>query len=188
MGAGTILLVVAAIAAALGIYYYNSFVVKKNMIGQAYSTIDVMLQRRADLVPNLVTLVERYMRHEKAVLTRIAELRAMAVDRRGSLDSRMAADGEMDRLIGRVMLQVEQYADLRADAQVARLAASLESMEGQIAASRHAHNAAVMVYNTYLEEFPRNVAAWFFGFKRKDLLRAAASGDVPVVKDLLDNS
>lgn len=179
----TLSIAVVAVAAAVCIYYYNSLIARKNTVGQAYSTIDVMLQRRAHLVPNLVALVERYARHEKEVLTRIAQLRAAAADRNGGLDSRVAADGEMDVLIHSLMLRVEQYADLRADANFRQLTASLDSMEAQIAASRHAYNAAVTVFNNAIEVFPCSLVAGLFGFRNAELLRASSdAAAVPPVR------
>lgn len=173
----TVFLIVLAVVVVAIIWmcvsYYNGFVIRKNMANMAYSSIDVVLQQRADLVPNLVATVEQYMKHEASTLTRITELRSRAMDKTANLDDRVAADSEMNRLIGNIMLQVENYPALKADQHFQELFGTLEMLEGQIAASRRSYNAAVTAYNNSTEMFPGNIMAALFGFKQRELLQAS---------------
>ena len=185
MGIGPVLAIVIVIAGCACIYYYNHFVARKNAVDQAYSTIDVMLQRRADLVPNLVAVVSRYLKHESETLTRIAELRSAAANRSGDLGERVNADSALGRLVGNLIIQVENYPELKADQNCQSLFLSLESMEGQISAARRSYNAAVTNFNNAIEMFPGNLLAGFFRFGRRELLQATPEERrVPSVKEL----
>lgn len=177
--------VLALFLVLVGIGYYNAFVARRNAVEQAFSTIDVMLQKRFDLVPNLVATVQQYMRHEGDTLTRIAELRGRAADERADSDSRVQAANAMNRLIGGIMLQVENYPELKANANFTELQQSLEGMEEQIAAARRAFNAAVTLFNNSVEMFPGNIVAGLFGFRRRTLLETPeAERKNPDVKSL----
>ncbi len=180
-----IVVILLAAAALLLVLYYNSFVSRNNQVAQAFSTIDVMLKKRCDLVPNLVAAVERYMRHESATLTRIAQLRAKAGDDKASPDARVGADNELSRLMGGLMLQVENYPELKADAGFLQLANTLHGLEEQLSAARRTYNAAATSFNISVEMFPGNLAARLFGFVRKNLLEIPPEDrKVPDVKAL----
>ena len=183
-----ILIGVSILVVAAGIGYYNSFISKRNMVEQSFSTIDVMLKNRFDLIPNLVATVQQYMRHEQDTLTRIADLRGRATDSRADTDAKVTATNEMNRLVGGIMLQVENYPDLKADARFAELQSSLEGMEAQIAAARRAFNASVTHFNTSIEMFPGNIVATLFNFKRRAVLETPeAERSAPSVKELFRN-
>lgn len=162
-----------ALAVLAGIWCYNSFVGKRNLVEQAFSNIDVLLKNRYDLIPNLVAAVTQYMRHEASTFTRITELRGKVADTGADSDTRVRAANELDHLLANIMIQVENYPDLKASANFLDLQASIAGMEGQIAAVRRAFNAAVTGYNTAIEMFPGNVLAGLFGFKRKAVLDIA---------------
>ena len=180
-----VVIVIAVIVVLALVAFFNSFIAKRNMADQAFSTIDVMLKKRCDLVPNLVASVQQYMKHESATLTRIAELRARAGDSKTEANQRLAADGEMNRLIGNLMVQVEQYPELKADTHIHELNGSLSGMEEQISASRRTFNAAVTSFNNSVDMFPGNLFAGLFGFKRRALLETSPEDRrVPDVKAL----
>ena len=174
MGTAAILFGIVAVAVIIlilaGIGYYNSFVSKRNMVEQSFSTIDVMLKNRYDLIPNLVATVRQYMDHEAATLTRIAELRARAGDSRADVDARVNAINELNRLVGNLMVQVESYPELKANANFLELQSTLHNTEEQLSAARRAFNATVTNFNTSIEMFPGNVIAKLFAFKRRALL------------------
>lgn len=172
MGIEIYALVIAVVLfAAGGVFLYNCIVVRKNAVQQAYSTIDVMLQKRADLAPNLTALVEKSMQHEEETLSAISRCRAEAANTLASLDSRLAADARMQSLIEKLVVQAEKYPVLKEEAG-RRLLSSLNSIEEQIVASRTSYNSAVSHYNTYIESFPANVLARPFGFRKEIVVTA----------------
>lgn len=188
MSTGMVVLSIAILAILIVVFYYNSFISKRNMAEQAFSTIDVMLKKRCDLIPNLVATVQQYMKHESGTLTRIAELRGRAADSDADANSRVAANNEMNKLLGGIMVQVENYPDLKANQNFTQLQNSLNNMEEQLSAARRAFNAAVVGFNTSIEMFPGNLVAGLFGFKRKDVLVTDPEDrKVPDVKALFNS-
>ena len=169
-----VVLAVGALLALVVIGYYNSFVTKRNMSEQAFSTIDVMLKKRCDLVPNLVATAKQYMTHENETLTQIAAFRSRITDPKASPDSRVAANNQMNRLIGDIMVQVEKYPDLKANQNFTELGRTLNDLEEQLSAARRTFNAAVTSFNNSVEMFPGSLVANSFGFKRLALLEIPA--------------
>lgn len=167
-----VILIVAAVILLLLLYYYNTFIGKRNLVDQAFSTIDVMLKKRCDLVPNLVATVKEYMRHEAGVLEKITALRARAIDPGLGRDERLQANNELGRGIGALMVQVENYPQLKADTNFLQLQRSLNETEEQLAASRRTFNAAVTDYNTAIQMAPGNLVAGLFAFRPRTLLEA----------------
>lgn len=154
---------------------YNGLVARKNRVEQAFSGMDVQLKKRFDLVPNLVAVVRQYMKHEADVLTRLAELRSRALAGAAPTDQRMDVENQITRAIGGVMVTVEKYPDLKADANFRQLQASLNEIEEQISAARRAYNAAVMDLNNAVEMFPSNLVASMMGYTRRESFAIAAS-------------
>ena len=165
-----VVVVVIVVPALFLIGYYNGFVSKRNMSEQAFSTIDVMLKKRYDLIPNLVATVQQYMTHESETLTRIAQYRSRIADPKAGADSRVSANNELNRLLGNIMVQVENYPELKADKHFSELAATLNNLEEQLSAARRTYNAVVTSFNTSVEMFPGNIFAKLFNFKRLALL------------------
>ncbi|MDR0363286.1 MAG: LemA family protein [Planctomycetota bacterium] len=179
------IVVVVAVLAIAVLGYYNGFVAKRNLAAQAFSTIDVMLTKRADLVPNLVATVKEYMGYEAGTLTKITELRARALDRNLPADERVRANDDLGQGLRGLMVQLENYPQLKANENFLNLQHSLNEVEEQIAASRRTCNAAVTSYNTSLEMFPGSVVANWFSFGKKPLLEATERERVaPRVGDL----
>lgn len=173
MSIGLIVLIAVAVVVLAVIFYYNNLVAKRNQADQAFSTIDVMLKNRADLIPNLVATVRQYMVHEADTLTRITELRSTCADSKIDTGRRLSANGEMQRLIGGLVIQVENYPQLKADGNFRDLARSLSGMEGELSAARRAYNASVTEYNNAAEMFPGNLVASKFRFSRMPLLEVS---------------
>jgi LemA protein len=150
------------------IIIYNGLIHKRNMVDNAFASIDAMLKKRYDLIPNLVNTVKTYMTHEKETLTKITELRAKALAN-GDPDTQAQVDQEMTGLMRSIMVAVENYPQLKANENFMQLQASLNNIEEQIAAARRAYNAAVTTYNTAIQIFPNSIIANMKHFKPREL-------------------
>jgi len=156
---------------ALGVVLlYNSLIVKKNRVENAFASIDVMLKKRYDLIPNLVETVKGYASHERAVLEEVTELRRQAISGNKSTEERIVMDNSLSDALSRLIVTVESYPDLKASDHFMHLQRSLNEVEEQLSASRRAYNAAVTAYNTAIEVFPSSVLARTVGFKHRTLL------------------
>ena len=145
------------------IFMYNSLVAKRNQVKNAFASIDTLLKKRYDLIPNLVNTVKQYMEHENETLTKIAQLRSRAVES-SNIDEQAEIDSQMSGLMKSLMVQVENYPNLKANENFLKLQSSLNNIEGQIAAARRAYNAAVTNYNTSIQVFPNSVIASMANF------------------------
>ena len=161
VGVGVLLLICIII--------YNSLVGKKNQVLNVFATIDALLKKRYDLIPNLIATVKTYMQHERETLTEITELRAKAVSGQISDDEKVALDNKLSQMLGGIMVAVENYPDLKANQNFLQLQGSLNEIEEQISAARRAYNAAVTDYNNALEMFPTNLVASLMHYERKQL-------------------
>ncbi len=159
---------------------YNSLVGKKNQVTNVFGTIDAMLKKRYDLIPKLIVAVKNYMQHERGVLEEITKMRAEAL--RGGLsdDERVDLDNKISRLLGGIMVAVENYPQLKASENFLQLQASMNEVEEQISAARRAYNAAVTDYNNAVEMFPTNIVASMMGYglKRVFEISERERGDV----------
>ena len=170
-----LLIVAAASGAVFGLWVvrvYNRLVRLRNAAENAFSTVDVQLKQRCDLVPNVVAAVKGYMEHERETLRRLTELRARAVSGELSNTERLEADTGMSRLLHRVMALVERYPELKASRSVDDLQRTLNEVEAQIAAARRTYNAAVTELNTGIDLFPTNLVAGTLGFSARPLFTA----------------
>ena len=152
------------------VFIYNGLVAKKNKVEESESDIDVMLKKRFDLIPNLVETVKAYMSHERETLVELTELRSQA--QRGGLS--MSEQNEIASKVSRMgrglMIQVENYPDLKASNNFLQLQASWNEVEEQLAASRRGFNAAVNSYNNGLEQFPSNIMAQMMNYVTKEYI------------------
>lgn len=167
----------AAVLAAIGLWIatlYNRLVRLRNRADNAFSTVDVQLKQRCDLIPAVVAAVKGYMAHERSVLQRLIELRARTVDASLSQWERIEVDRAITPLLRQVMARVEDYPELQASQQVEQLQRTLNEVEAQIAAARRTYNAAVTDLNVSMESFPTNLVAGSLGFERKPLFEAEA--------------
>lgn len=164
-------MIITAIAAAVVILVlivlYNSLVGKKNQVATAYSSIDVLLKKRFDLIPNLIKAVQRYMQHEAGVLTEITEMRAKAIAGQMNEGEAVDLDRKATQAIGRIMVAAENYPDLKASQNFVDLQASLNEVEEQISAARRAYNASVLDYNNAVEMFPSNIMAGLMRYRKR---------------------
>jgi len=164
-----IILILLVIPLFIGLIIYNSLIAKKNQVANVFGTLDALLKKRYDLIPNLVAAVKGYAEHEKGVLTEITELRSRAVSGQAKGDEAAAQDNKMTQLLGKIMITVENYPDLKANENFLKLQGSLNEIEEQISAGRRAYNAAVTEFNNAVEMFPTSIVASLFGHKQKRL-------------------
>lgn len=144
---------------------YNRIQQLDEQAAQAQGNIEAQLQRRADLIPNLVQTVKGYAQHEEAVFTQVAEARAglLGAIRSGDATRMADADAQMNSALGRLLVVAEAYPQLKADQSFIRLQDELTGTENRIAVARTDYNEAVRQYNAYIRQFPQNVTAKMFG-------------------------
>lgn len=160
---GFLVLAGVVIAAFLGIGAYNSLVRRRNRVDQAYSTIEVQLTQRYDLIPKLVETVRQYMGHEKGLLEEIVRLRSQAVGSRTPTE-KINADNALTRAMGQLNVTMENYPQLRSSENFVHLQRSLNEVEEQLAAARRSYNAAVTDYNNAVQTFPSSLIAQSLNF------------------------
>ena len=171
-----ILIIVAVIIIAI-IALYNSLVTMRLRVKNAWSQIDVQLQRRFDLIPNLVETVKGYMTHEKEVLTKVTDLRSSWSDAK-TVDEKAKLDNELSDTLKTIMAVAENYPDLKANQNFSELQTELTNTENKISYSRQFYNDTVTRYNTKLEVFPSNIIASMFHFTAESLFEV----DTPEAK------
>jgi LemA protein len=145
----------------------NTMVQQKEAIKGAWAQVDTVIQRRADLVPNLVETVKGFAAQEQAVFSNIAEARAALGGARTPSD-RIAANDMLSGALSRLLVVVENYPELRSNQNFIRLQDELAGTENRIAVERRNYNQAVQQYNTYIQLFPNNFVAGLSGFERED--------------------
>lgn len=164
-----LVVVVLIIVAIIGIY--NGLVTARQKVENAWSQIDVQLQRRFDLIPNFVETVKGYMTHESETFEKIAQLRTSWANS-SSVGEKANLDGELTSALKTIMAVSENYPDLKANQNFADLSEELRNTENKISFSRQFYNDSVTMYNTKLEVFPSNIIAGMFNFKQKELFSA----------------
>lgn len=168
-----LILVALLVVGIGGIMAYNSLVRRRNTVNQAFSTIDVQLTQRYDLIPKLVETVKQYMTHERSLLEEIVRLRSQAVHSTNPGD-RIRADNELTNALGRLNVTMENYPQLRSSENFVHLQRSLNEVEEQLAAARRTYNAAVTDYNNAVQTFPSSVVAGSTGFSVAQMFAADA--------------
>lgn len=164
---------------------YNGLVGKRNQVENAFSSIDTLLKKRYDLIPNLVAAVRQYMQHEAGTLTEITAMRAKAVSGTLSQDEAVDLNNRMGSALRGIMVAVENYPQLRATENFQQLQRSLNEVEEQISAARRAFNASVTDFNNAVQMFPTNMMAGMMGLQpRKWFEVPEAERQNPSVKDL----
>lgn len=162
-----IILGIIGLLLVIGIIIYNTLVVKRNRVRNAWRQIDVQLRRRYDLIPNLVETVKGYAAHEKETLENVTKARNMAVDAKTVADEAKANNMLSDTLKS-LFAVAEAYPDLKANQNFMALQEELRSTEDKIAFARQFYNDSTMDYNTTIERFPAVIFAGMFGFKAAD--------------------
>lgn len=158
-----IILGLMAVLLVIFILIYNSLVAKRNQVKNAFASIDAMLKKRYDLIPNLVSAVKAYMVHERQTLTEITALRSQVISA-GNLNEKLNLNNQLNSALAGIMVAVEKYPDLKANRNFLQLQAALNEVEEQLSASRRAYSAAVNDLNNAVEMFPSNIVARLSGF------------------------
>src|ERR1700687_5460766 len=178
-------LAIAPLLLAVGGCGYNQIQQYDENAQQAKQQISVQLQRRADLVPNLVNTVKGYAQHEDAVFTKVAQARAglAGAIQTGDPGQMATANNQLTGALGRLLAISEAYPQLKADQGFLRLQDELTGTENRIATSRNDYNQAVQTYNTYIRTFPEALTAKVIGAKPRTYFEAAAGTEAPPVVD-----
>lgn len=178
---GLIAAAVAVIVLVAGVSGYNGLVDAEVAVDEKAATIDTMLTRRADLIPNLVNTVKGYAAHEQEVYTAIADARAK-LNNSTTTDEKIEANDELESALGRLLVIVENYPELKADQQFVTLMDQLEGAENRISTARVDYNEAVKAYNSRIRKFPGSLLAGIFGFEAREMYEApAGDSETPIV-------
>ncbi len=181
MTALLIILAIVVIAVLFVVGVYNSLIRLRNQVRNAWSQIDVQLKRRHDLIPNLVETAKGYMKHERETLDSVTQARSKAVTA-GTVGEKASAEGALSGAIGRFMLVVENYPDLKANQNFLSLQEELTSTENKIGFARQNYNDQVLFYNNKIQMFPSNVIAGMFNFKAEEFFELEDEAEKAVPK------
>ena len=180
--------IVAVIVAVIALVCFGAYISTKNTLVQkneavksAWSQVDIVLQRRADLIPNLVETVKGYAQQEQTVFGDIAKARSQLLSA-GTPQQKIAANGQLDAALGRLLLVVENYPQLKSNENFLRLQDELAGTENRIAVERKRYNDTLQDYNTYVQQFPNSLFAGWAGFKPNDAYFQASEGSRVVPK------
>jgi LemA protein len=185
VGLGIVAVIVVVLLMVFGSYVSakNQMVAKDEAVKSAWSQVDVVLQRRADLVPNLVATVKGFATHEETVFGDIANARAGLLNARDP-QSKIEANGKLDSAFGRLLALSENYPELKSNQNFLALQDQLEGTENRIAVERKRYNDTLQDYNTFIRQFPNSIWAGIAGFHPNNAYFAASEGakTAPVVK------
>jgi LemA protein len=185
MSKTVIVLIVIVILVLFGVGKYigvkNTLVAKNEAVKTSWSQVDIVLQRRADLIPNLVETVRGYAKQEQTVFGDIAKARSQLLNA-GTPEQKIAANGQLDGALGRLLLIVENYPNLKSNENFLRLQDELAGTENRIAVERQRYNDTLKDYNVYVQQFPNNVFASSLGYKPNTAYFAATEGSREVPK------
>lgn len=162
---GIIIVVIAVVIVFFFISIYNNLVSLRMKVREGFSTIDVFLKKRYDLIPNLVETVKGYANHEKETLNQVIEARGKALS--SSVDDKLKYEGELSNALSRLLMLSENYPDLKADTQFVNLQNQLQQIESEIEKSRRYYNGVVREFNTSIQKFPNCIVASMFKFKEE---------------------
>ena len=182
---GTIIVVIVAVILIWGVGTYNSFVKKQEAMTTAWGQVENVYQRRADLVPNLVALVKNYAEYEQGTLIAVTEARAKATATTVNTEnfdenefaSFESAQDELGNSLNRLIVEVENYPDLKANEEYLTLQAQLAGCENRIQTERERFNEAAKAYNQSVRRFPSNIIAKMFGFEKRPYFEADTGAD-----------
>ena len=176
-----ILLLIVLFAFGQYVSVKNTLVAKNEAVKESWSQVDIVLQRRADLIPNLVETVKGYAKQEQTVFGDIAKARSALLSAH-SPQEKIAANGQLDGALGRLLVVVENYPQLKSNENFLRLQDELAGTENRIAVERKRYNDTLRDYNTYVQQFPNSFFAGIAGFKPNEAYFEAAPGSREVPK------
>ncbi|OHD97175.1 MAG: LemA family protein [Sulfurimonas sp. RIFCSPHIGHO2_12_FULL_36_9] len=162
-------LIILIVLALILVLMYNSLIAKKNQVENIFASVDTVLKKRYDLIPNLVASVSKYMEHEKSLLEEVTKLRAEATKPDISDAHKIALDAKISSALGSIMVAVENYPELKANENVMHLQHTLHEIEEQISAVRRAYNQSVTDYNNAIEMVPTSFMASLMNYRRKQV-------------------
>lgn len=174
-------LAVVALLVLFVISIYNGLIRLRNIVEEAFSTMDVYMKKRYDLIPNLVKTVKGYAKHESETLEAVIAARNKAQSAT-SPEAQIAAEGDLSQVMGRLFALTESYPDLKANTNFMDLQKQLQTIETEIAQSRKYYNGSVRTYNTKIEVFPNNLFAGMFGFTKKPMFEVTNAEERENVK------
>ncbi len=166
-----IIFVVLLVIVLFLISTYNSLIVKRNRVKNAWAQIDVQLKKRFDLIPNLVETVKGYAKHEASTLEAVVKARNQYISA-GTPEDMMKANNEMTGALSRLFALAESYPDLKANTNFMELQGELTQVEEKIAYARQFYNDTVMIFNNAIQVVPSNIVASVFGFKEEPYFKA----------------
>lgn len=169
MSTTTMWLIIIAVIVVAILAMYNSLVLKRNKVKEAFASIDVQLKKRYDLIPNILTIANKFMEHERSLLENITALRAQAVQLTSDLsnvENKLKLDGQISKQMGQLMVNMENYPQLKSDQTMIQSMQTYNEVEEHIAAARRFYNAAVLDLNNATELFPSSIIAAMFHFKQ----------------------
>lgn len=185
MGTGTIVILVIIAVIAIGAIWvisaYNGFIRLRNMVEEAFATMDVYLKKRYDLIPNLVETVKGYAAHEKTTLENVVKARNMAAGAQ-TIEDKIQGENMLTGTLRSLFAIAEAYPDLKANQNFLDLQSQLQRIEDEIANSRKYYNAIVKEFNTKTESFPSNIIAGIFNFTRKTMFEVNDEAEREAVK------
>ena len=183
LGVVAVLVIIALIAGGMYISTKNQMVTLNETVKSDWAQVDVVLQRRSDLIPNLVQTVQGFAAHEETVYNDIAQARAALAGAQTPKD-KIAANGQLDSAFGRLLALTENYPQLRSNEQFLRLQDELSGTENRIGVARRRYNDTLRDYNTFVRQFPNSIWANILGFHVNDAYfeASAASRNAPAVK------
>jgi LemA protein len=163
-----IFLIAILLILIITVLLYNSLVTKKNEVDNINASVDTLLKKRYDLIPNLVNIAKEYMKYEKELLEKVTALRSKALNANDETQ-KLKLNKEISSALGSIMVAVENYPELKANENMLHLQQTLTEIEEQISAARRAYNQAVTDYNNALEMIPTNFIARYMNYKPKEL-------------------
>lgn len=181
-----ILYIIIGIVILLMIYIfvtYNILIKSRNLVKEAFSTMDIYLKKRWDLIPNLVEVVKGYAKHEKETLVQITTLRSESYENL-SADKKLNINEQLTQSLSKIMAISENYPELKASENFLQLSSELTQIEDEIANSRKYYNGTVRIFNNKIQMFPSNIIANIFRFRQENMFEAKAEEKNSIKVDL----
>lgn len=172
MNVSLVIIIFVFILLIWGIVSYNKLISNRNNIENAFANIDVQLQQRYDLIPQLVSTVKGYAKHERELLENVTKYRAAAVSAT-TIDGKVAADNKLTKSLSKLNLSLEAYPELKANQNFLHLQTEISDIENKLAASRRYFNTATREYNNSVQTFPSNIIAGIFNFTKAQMFEVS---------------